>query len=130
MTDREIRRWRPPDKSNIPYASKYAARDLPGAHGLQETCGLHRRPGRDRSQSRLRFWGPHIRGVNVELIKNKRIVQAWRTLKLAGGPLLHRHVRPQAGKVRDGAGFQGLPTPQRYGNLHSTMGKETFRYVP
>jgi hypothetical protein len=50
-------------------------------------------------------WGPHIRGVNVELIKNKRIVQAWRTLKLAGGPLLHRHVRPQAGKVRDGAGF-------------------------
>ncbi len=23
-------------------------------------------------------WGPHLRGINVELVKNKRIVQAWR----------------------------------------------------
>jgi activator of HSP90 ATPase len=27
---------------------------------------------------RFAAWGPHLRGVNVELIKNKRIVQAWR----------------------------------------------------
>ena len=27
---------------------------------------------------RVAAWGPHLRGVNVELIKNKRIVQAWR----------------------------------------------------
>lgn len=27
---------------------------------------------------RFSAWGPHLRGVNVELIKNKRIVQAWR----------------------------------------------------
>ena len=26
---------------------------------------------------RISAWGPHIRGINVELIKNKRIVQAW-----------------------------------------------------
>ena len=27
---------------------------------------------------RFSAWGPHLRGINVELIKNKRIVQAWR----------------------------------------------------
>jgi activator of HSP90 ATPase len=27
---------------------------------------------------RFAAWGPHLRGINVELIKNKRIVQAWR----------------------------------------------------
>jgi activator of HSP90 ATPase len=27
---------------------------------------------------RFAAWGPHLRGLNVELIKNKRIVQAWR----------------------------------------------------
>jgi activator of HSP90 ATPase len=27
---------------------------------------------------RFSAWGPHLRGVNVDLIKNKRIVQAWR----------------------------------------------------
>jgi activator of HSP90 ATPase len=27
---------------------------------------------------RFAAWGPHLRGVNVELVKNKRIVQAWR----------------------------------------------------
>ena len=27
---------------------------------------------------RFAAWGPHLRGVHVELIKNKRIVQAWR----------------------------------------------------
>ena len=27
---------------------------------------------------RISTWGPHIRGINIELIKNKRIVQAWR----------------------------------------------------
>ncbi len=28
---------------------------------------------------KIAAWGDHIRGVNVELIKGKRIVQAWRT---------------------------------------------------
>jgi activator of HSP90 ATPase len=27
---------------------------------------------------RFAAWGPHLRGVNVDLVKNKRIVQAWR----------------------------------------------------
>ena len=27
---------------------------------------------------RFTAWGPHLLGINVELIKNKRIVQAWR----------------------------------------------------
>jgi activator of HSP90 ATPase len=27
---------------------------------------------------RFSAWGPHLRGVTVELIKDKRIVQAWR----------------------------------------------------
>lgn len=27
---------------------------------------------------RFAAWGPHLRGINVELIKNKLIVQAWR----------------------------------------------------
>jgi len=27
---------------------------------------------------RFSAWGPHLRGVNVDLVKNKRIVQAWR----------------------------------------------------
>jgi activator of HSP90 ATPase len=27
---------------------------------------------------RFAAWGPHIRGINIELIKNKRIVQAWK----------------------------------------------------
>jgi len=31
-----------------------------------------------RVGGRFRAWGPHLRGVNVELVKNKRIVQAWR----------------------------------------------------
>src|SRR5262245_57949096 len=32
-----------------------------------------------RVGGRLAAWGPHIRGINVELVRNKRIVQAWRT---------------------------------------------------
>ena len=28
---------------------------------------------------RFAAWGPHIQGITVELIANKRIVQAWRT---------------------------------------------------
>jgi activator of HSP90 ATPase len=27
---------------------------------------------------RFAAWGPHLRGITVELVKNKRIVQAWR----------------------------------------------------
>jgi activator of HSP90 ATPase len=32
-----------------------------------------------RVGGRIQAWGPHIRGVNVEIKPNKRIVQAWRT---------------------------------------------------
>ena len=28
---------------------------------------------------RFTAWGDHLEGINVELVKNKRIVQAWRT---------------------------------------------------
>ena len=31
-----------------------------------------------RIGGRFSAWGPHLSGVNVELVKNKRIVQAWR----------------------------------------------------
>jgi activator of HSP90 ATPase len=34
---------------------------------------------------RIAAWGPHIRGVTVELIPNKRIVQAWRAANWPAG---------------------------------------------
>src|SRR5438105_4036982 len=34
---------------------------------------------------RFAAWGPHLRGVNVELTKNARIVQAWRAQNWPAG---------------------------------------------
>jgi activator of HSP90 ATPase len=34
---------------------------------------------------RFAAWGPHLRGVTVDLIKNKRIVQAWRAANWPAG---------------------------------------------
>lgn len=34
---------------------------------------------------RFSAWGPHLRGVTVDLVKNKRIVQAWRALSWPKG---------------------------------------------
>jgi activator of HSP90 ATPase len=34
---------------------------------------------------RFSAWGPHLRGVTVDLVKNKRIVQAWRAQNWPAG---------------------------------------------
>ena len=38
-----------------------------------------------RVGGRFAAWGPHLRGVNVDLVKNKRIVQAWRAANWPAG---------------------------------------------
>ena len=34
---------------------------------------------------RFSAWGPHLRGITVDLVKNKRIVQAWRAANWPAG---------------------------------------------
>jgi activator of HSP90 ATPase len=38
-----------------------------------------------RIGGRFSAWGPHLRGVTVDLVKNKRIVQAWRAANWPAG---------------------------------------------
>jgi activator of HSP90 ATPase len=38
-----------------------------------------------RVGGRFSAWGPHLRGVTVDLVKNKRIVQAWRAANWPAG---------------------------------------------
>ena len=53
---------------------------LPGLDGLQKHTAFTGTPAKISPAVGGRFtaWGPHLAGINVDLVKNKRIVQAWR----------------------------------------------------